>query len=344
MLLGVQLKSSRMVDPEDIVSKFPDNRIERDDFEQIESINEVKDFMPVIGGVGESAFTILTDDDQHLGLIYGENGWEIVLHSGERVSGEEYPNFHNKVHEIAEKQAVMFPRHLDSSSDSRDDLEPIKISTLKQFKWCAIDSYIEHRAEIGDKRISLSEPTEAMERGTEIHGTRFGLYVTLQSETPYTDEALELAKNERTVATNYEGYQIQGTPDRVDETDDGRYRIVEMKTTTFDDEDWYRRYSIPHAAFQAKLYTWMLDIRGIPMDDPIVIVKQQDDPDNIWIANICPYDCQEVEEQLDFIFDKFENPEKLAQYRPADWKCENKNHWQQYKRIMDERGTTVGEQ
>jgi len=216
------------------------------------------------------------------------------------------------------------------------------VSNLKQFKWCAIDSYIEHLAEIGDERVSLDESTAAMERGTEIHGKRFGLRVSIRPETP-DDKALELAQAERIVATNYGDYQIQGAPDQVDETEDGSYRIVEMKTTTFDNEDWYRRYSIPPASFQSRLYTWMLDVRGIPMDDPIVIVKQQDSLDDIWIAEICSYDRHEVEDQLDFIFDKFENPETLAQYRPAEWKCKNKSHWEQYKQIMVERGTPVDE-
>lgn len=75
----------------------------------------------------------------------------------------------------------------------------------------------------------------------------------------------------------------------------------------------------------------------------MVIVKQQDDLENTWISEICTYDRQEVESQLDFIFDKLENPEKLAQYRPAEWKCKNKSHWSQYTQIMEDRGTPIEE-
>lgn len=213
------------------------------------------------------------------------------------------------------------------------DIEPIKISTLKQFKWYAIDSYIEHLAEIGDNRVSKEEPTEAAKKGTKIHGKEFGLIVTSKTETP-DDKALEIAQNENVVATNYNNYQIQGAPDEVENIRNSNYRIKELKTTTFDDKNWFKKYSIPPSEFQANLYTWMLDVRDIPIEDPLIVVKKQEDPEEEWFTYECSYDRQDVENELDFIFDKFENPKKLEQYKPDEWKCKNKSHWNQYKKIM----------
>lgn len=215
--------------------------------------------------------------------------------------------------------------------------EPIKASTLSQFYWCAIESYIEHLRELGDERVGPKKETVEMKEGESFHEQSFGLYVT-QMEEDTGRTILERMKDGKVTAVNHGDYQIQGAPDEVVQEKDGTAKIKELKTTTNDvDKNFYEKYQMPRHRFQVQIYSWMLvKVPDISVENPIITVKKRKEGQaEYWYEKEVEFDKREVEGKIDEVLELFQSPEKLADYRPSvDWKCKNDNHWDLYRQIV----------
>lgn len=217
-----------------------------------------------------------------------------------------------------------------------DDIEPVKASTLGQFYWCAIESYIEHLKEIGDDRVTGGgKDSEALREGERLHDTSFGMRVrTMVEDTG--EQILEKMKQERVTAVNHGNYQIQGAPDTVIQEGD-EVNIRDMKTTGWDDRNSYIRYQIPPARFQVQIYSWMLShVSEINILNPVIEVKQRVDGSAVdWFEYEVDFNAENVEAEIDRVLNLYQNPRKLVDLRPSvAWRCRDEDHWEQYQRIV----------
>lgn len=216
------------------------------------------------------------------------------------------------------------------SRQGSHDIEPIKASTLASFEWNPVDAFIEHRKEINDPRVeSTSTSTEATRQGEAAHGKAFGLLVSVQPEDTGKD-ILDKMKAERVTAINYGDYQIQGAPDTV--VDDGASIMVEdLKTTGWDDRKFWELHQLPSAAFQVRIYSWMLShVPDVTVKNPQITVKRRDDDEELteWFTHEVEYDREETEDAIDYALSVLEQPTELAPLRPEeDWK---NDHWDEF--------------
>lgn len=212
------------------------------------------------------------------------------------------------------------------------DIEPIKASTIKQFEWCPVEAFIEHLKEIGDERVVASpKSSEALRAGEALHDKTFGLYVTKKKEDTGR-EILEKMKRERVTAINHGDYQIQGAPDNVIVEGD-TVQVTDMKTTGWDSKAAYREHQMPPAAFQVRIYSWMLShVLGVTVENPKVVVKQRENGTATdWFTEEVEYSRSDTEQKIERVLSLFENPKKLPALRPEeDWKCANDDHWEQF--------------
>lgn len=216
------------------------------------------------------------------------------------------------------------------------DIEPVKASTLGQFYWCAIESYIEHLKEIGDNRVTGgSKDSKALREGEKLHTKTFGMRVHPMEEDT-GDDILEKMKQERVTAVNHDDFQVQGAPDTVKQQGD-TVQVRDMKTTGWDDKSFYNQHQVPPAEFQVQIYSWMLTrVPGLEVQNPIIEVKQREDGQAVdWFKHEVEFDREETEDKIDRVLNLYRNPEELEELRPsADWKCRNDDHWEQYQRIV----------
>lgn len=224
------------------------------------------------------------------------------------------------------------------------DIEPIKASTLSTFEWNPVDAFIEHRKEIGDDRVeSTPKDTEALRQGEAAHGKSFGLLVSVMDEDT-GDEILEKMRAERVTAINYGDYQIQGAPDTVTVEGD-TVRVEDLKTTGWDDREFWEQHQHPPAAFQVQIYSWMLShVLDITVANPRIIVKQRDSGEvSDWFTQEVEYDREDVEEQLDHVLSMLEQPTELSPLRPdEDWKSD---YWDEFLSLAlaDDDQQTLGD-
>lgn len=211
-------------------------------------------------------------------------------------------------------------------------VEPVKASTIKQFEWCPVEAFIEHLKEIDDERVTAtSKSSEALRAGEELHEGTFGLRVVEQEEDTGR-EILEKMKRERVTAIKHGQYQIQGAPDEVI-VDGDSVRVTDMKTTGWDSKSAYREYQLPPAAFQVRIYSWMLShVPDITVMNPKVVIKQRENGTAVdWFTEEIEYDRSETEEKIEHVLSLFETPKELPELRPEeDWKCSNDDHWEQF--------------
>ena len=201
----------------------------------------------------------------------------------------------------------------------KQDIGPIKASTLSTFEWNPVDAFIEHLKEIGDPRVeSTAKDSEALRKGEEAHGKSFGLLVSVKSEDT-GDEILENMKAERVAAINYGDYQIQGAPDTV-VVDGDIVRVEDMKTTGWDDREFWEEHQLPPAEFQVQIYSWMLShVLDVTVENPRINVKQREDGEvTDWFTHEVEYNCEAVEERLDHVLSMLEQPTELPPLRPDE--------------------------
>lgn len=225
-----------------------------------------------------------------------------------------------------------------------EGLEPIKASTLATFEWNPVDAFIEHLKEIGDDRVrSTSKESEALRQGEAAHGKSFGPLVSVKGEDT-GEEILEKMRAERVTAINYGDYQIQGAPDAVTVEGD-TVRVEDMKTTGWDDREFWEEHQLPPAAFQVKIYSWMLSrVPDVTVENPRINVKQREVGEvSDWFTTEVEYDRDEVEEQLDYVLSMLEQPTELPPLRPEeDWKSD---YWDEFisLALTDDGQQTLGE-
>ena len=211
----------------------------------------------------------------------------------------------------------------------KQDIEPIKASTLSTFEWNPVDAFIEHLKEIGDPRVeSTAKDSESLRKGEEAHGKSFGLLVSVKSEDT-GDEILENMKAERVAAINYGDYQIQGAPDTV-VVDGDIVRVEDMKTTGWDDREFWEEHQLPPAEFQVQIYSWMLShVLDVTVENPRINVKQREDGEvTDWFTHEVEYNREAVEERLDHVLSMLEQPTELPPLRPdEDWKSD---YWDEF--------------
>lgn len=231
------------------------------------------------------------------------------------------------------------------SKQGSQDIEPIKASTLASFEWNPVDAFIEHLKEINDPRVeSTSTSTEATRQGEAAHGKAFGLLVSVQPEDTGQD-ILEKMKSERVTAINHGDYQLQGAPDTV-VVDGDSVRVEDLKTTSWDDRGYWERHQLPSAAFQVRIYSWMLShVPDVTVENPRITVKQRDGDGELteWFTHEVEYDREETEDAIDHALSMLEQPTELAPLRPdEDWK---NNHWDEFIQlaISDDGQQTLGE-
>lgn len=229
-------------------------------------------------------------------------------------------------------------------SQSDGDIEPIKTSTLSKFEWNPVDAFIEHLKEIGDSRVeSTAKESEALRQGEEAHRKSFGLLVYPINEDT-GEEILEKMKAERVTAINYGDYQIQGALDTV-VVDGDSARVEDMKTTGWDDREFWEQHQLPPAKFQVQIYSWMLShVPDITVENPRINVKRRDDGDVVdWFTHEVEYDRDDIEEQLDYVLSMLEQPTELPPLRPdEDWKSD---YWDEFisLALSDDGQQTLGE-
>lgn len=224
-------------------------------------------------------------------------------------------------------------------------VEPIKASTLAKFEWNPVDAFMEHLKEINDPRVeSTATSTEATRQGEAAHGKSFGLLVFVIPEDTGQD-ILDKMKAEQVTAINHGNYQIQGAPDTV-KVDGNSVWVEDLKTTGWDDRGFWKQHQLPSAAFQVRIYSWMLShVPDVTVKNPQIMVKQRDGNGNLteWFTHEVEYDREETEDAIDHALSMLEQPTELAPLRPdADWK---NNHWDEFIRlaISDDGQQTLGE-
>jgi hypothetical protein len=158
------------------------------------------------------------------------------------------------------------------------------------------------------------------------------------------DEILEKMRAERVTAINYGDYQIQGAPDTVTVEGD-TVRVEELKTTGWDDREFWEQHQLPPAAFQVQIYSWMLShVPDITVANPRIIVKQRDSGEvSDWFTQEVEYDREDVEEQLDHVLSMLEQPTELSPLRPdEDWKSD---YWDEFLSLAlaDDDQQTLGD-
>lgn len=243
-----------------------------------------------------------------------------------------YRTEHESGSEITIDELVDRCSNKDTNETSEQEVEPIKASTLSQFEWCPVESFIEHLKEIGDDRVpSTSKSSDALQAGEALHGNSFGLRVRVMEED--TGETIvEKMAAERVTAINHGDYQIQGAPDEV-QIDGDTVRVVDMKTTGWDDRAPYEEHQLPPSAFQVQIYSWMLShAPDVTVLNPRVAVKQRENGTATdWFTEEVEFDRDETEEKIERVLSLFESPTELPERRPdEDWKCKNDDHWQQF--------------
>jgi len=214
-------------------------------------------------------------------------------------------------------------------SDRIDGREPIKASTLATFEWNPVDAFIEHLKEIGDTRVaSTPKDSEALQQGEALHEDSFGLLVSLKEED--TGENLfEKMQAGRVAAVNHGDYQIQGAPDTVI-MDDDTIRVEDMKTTGWDEREFWEEHQLPSAAFQVRIYSWMLShVPNVEIENPQIAVKQREDGTAVdWFTHEVEYEKEKTEEKIEYVLSMLEQPKELAPLRPdEDWKNE---YWDEF--------------
>ena len=188
-------------------------------------------------------------------------------------------------------------------------VEPIKASTIKQFEWCPVEAFIEHLKEVGDERVTAtSKSSEALRAGEKLHEGTFGLRVVEQEEDTGR-EILEKMKHERVTAINHGQYQIQGAPDEVI-VDGDSVRVTDMKATGWDSKSAYREHQLPPAAFQVRIYSWMLShVPNIAVKNPKVVIKQRKNDTAVdWFTEEIEYDRSETEKKSSRFFPSLRPP------------------------------------
>ncbi|TMT79135.1 hypothetical protein E2L06_20195 [Haloterrigena sp. H1] len=212
------------------------------------------------------------------------------------------------------------------------DVEPIKVSTLAEFEWDPVDAYIEHLKEINDPRVeSKAKESPALEAGEELHGSSFGLLVTPKAEDTGR-QILEKMRVERVTAINHGDYQIQGAPDEVVLKGDS-VRVEDLKTTNWDDREFWETHQLPPAALQLRIYSWMLShVPDVSVEDPVVHVKRREDGEAVdWFTHEVNFDYDETEQQIDRVLSLFERPAELWNRRShAEWKAD---YWPEYREL-----------
>lgn len=213
--------------------------------------------------------------------------------------------------------------------ENKQEIEPIKASTLSTFEWNPVDSFIEHLKEIGDHRVeSVAKESDALSQGEAAHGKSFGLLVSVMNEDT-GEEILEKMQAERVTAINYNEYQIQGAPDTVI-VDGDTVRVEDLKTTGWDDRNFWEQHQLPPAAFQVQVYSWMLShVPDITVENPRINVKRREDSDVVdWFTHEVEYNREDVEEQLDYVLSMLKQPTELPPLRPdEDWKSD---YWEEF--------------
>lgn len=207
--------------------------------------------------------------------------------------------------------------------------EPIKASTLSTYEWNPVDAYIEHLKEIGDTRVSSTpKDSEALQEGEALHEDSFGLMVALKEEDT-NNLLLEKMRHGSVAAVNHGEYQIQGAPDTV-VVDDGSVRVEDMKTTGWDNRDFWEEHQLPSAAFQVRIYSWMLShVPDVEVENPRIAVKQREGGEAVdWFTHEVEYETEETEEDIEHVLSMLEKPKELAPLRPdEDWK---NDYWDEF--------------
>jgi hypothetical protein len=210
-----------------------------------------------------------------------------------------------------------------------DKPEPIKVSTLSEFELNPVDAYIEHLKETDDSRVdSTPKDSEALREGEEAHEESYGMMVYPMDEDE-GKEILEKMKAGKVTAINYGEYQIQGAPDTV-VVEDSTVRIDDMKTTGMDDRWYWEENILPSAAFQVRIYSWMIShFPDVNVEDPRIDVKKRKGGSlSDWFTHEVDYDYEETEEEIDYVLSMFEQPEELESLRPEeDWK---NDYWDEF--------------
>lgn len=228
--------------------------------------------------------------------------------------------------------------------NKKSEFEPIKASTLSLFEWNPVDAFIEHLKEIGDPRVSSTpKESEAVQEGEKLHEESFGLLVTVMQEDT-GKEILEKMQAERVTAINYGDYQIQGAPDEVI-VDGTSVWVEDLKTTGWDNREFWEQHQLPSAAFQVQIYSWMLSqFDGVSVKNPQINVARRENGDAVdWFTHEVRYDRSEVEEKIDKVLTLLKEPTELPSLRPEeDWK---NDHWDEFTRLslIDDGQQTLGD-
>jgi len=216
-------------------------------------------------------------------------------------------------------------------SDS-DNLEAIKATTLSKFEWNPVDAFVEHLKEIDDPRVAqTTSESQAQQAGEALHDKSFGLFVSVKQEDT-GDTILEKMRAERVTAINHNDYQIQGAPDHVIVEGD-TVRVEDMKTTSWDDKDFWKQHQLPQAAFQVRIYSWMLShVPNITVQNPQIAVKQRKDGSSVdWFTYEVEYEQEDTEGHINYVLSMLEQPTELAPLRPEeDWKNE---YWDEFIKL-----------
>jgi len=204
-----------------------------------------------------------------------------------------------------------------------DDKFPkrVRASTITSFWWCGWKSY-------ATAILGLKMPEkEWMSLGTKLHDELFDtLGKRFPWETRFIEDIDKYREDDVGFRREFEDTNIYvdltGHPDDFQVTPGGLVSIIEYKTTRM---PLYlaRRFILPVAKFQARLYPYILSPTIVPMGYSIgeyhapMIYSSKDL--SLMCHKIVRYSPSEVEKSLREIFYFYDNPEKIK--APMKWKC-----------------------
>jgi len=199
--------------------------------------------------------------------------------------------------------------------------ERVRASTIASYWWCGWKSY-------ATSMLGLRMPEkEWMNLGTNLHDK---LFETMGKRFPWERKFIEridkYRQDERGFVRRFEGTEIfvdiTGHPDDFQVTPGGLVSIIEYKTTRM---PLYlvKRFILPIAKFQAKIYSYVLSPTITPLGYSLgkyhaaVIHSSKDLA--LMCYRIVEYDPPKIKAKIEEIFDFYKHPETIK--APAKWKC-----------------------